>query len=278
MTPFPGTGTGSTSGQAPQRVRAVLLDIDDTLVDTRSAFAAALRQVQVTWLPQLDGTRAGEVLARWVNDPGGHFRTYIRGECDFSTQRRLRADDLHAVFGGPTLDDAGFAAWERCYDDAFRAAWAPCDGAVALLDSLAAAGLPLGAVTNAGTGYQREKLALLGLLDRLPVVVGVDVLGRGKPDPEVFALACRRLGVAAGECAFVGDELDIDARGARDAGLLGIWLDRHGTGRTPDDVLVARTLAEIPSLLGLPSQPGMPGPPGSPGPPGLSGHSPGFGQ
>jgi putative hydrolase of the HAD superfamily len=274
VTPFPGTGTGPASGEEPQRIRAVLLDIDDTLVDTRSSFAAALRQVQVTWLPHLDDAGAGEVLARWVNDPGGHFRTYIRGECDFSTQRRLRADDLHAAFGGPALDDADFAAWERCYDDAFRSAWAPCDDAVALLDSLAVAGLPLGAVTNAGTGYQRAKLALLGLLDRLPVVIGVDVLGRGKPAPEVFALACRRLGVAAAECAFVGDELDIDARGARDAGLLGIWLDRHGTGRTPDDVPVARTLADVPSLLGLPCVPGLPG---LPCPPGRRGHLPGFG-
>jgi putative hydrolase of the HAD superfamily len=231
----------------------VLLDVDDTLVDTRAAFRVALRQVQRVWLPHVAEDRAPEVLARWVSDPGGHFRAYTRGECDFSTQRWRRAADLQAAFGGPALDVAGLAAWERAYDAAFRGAWAPCDGAVAFLDGLTADGLAVGAVTNAKARYQHEKLALVGMLDRLAVVVTVDDLGRGKPDPEVFRLACRRLGVDPAEAAHVGDELDIDARGARDAGLLGIWLDRHGTGLTPPDVPVARTLADVRPLIGLPA-------------------------
>jgi putative hydrolase of the HAD superfamily len=250
------TGAGDQPAGPPPAarvVRAVLLDIDDTLVDTRGAFAAAVRQVQRSWLPHLDDAVAGQVLTRWVADPCGHFRAYTRGECDFSTQRRRRADDLHAVFGGPPLDDDGFAAWEQEYDLAFRGAWALCDDALSFLDALAAAGLPLGAVTNAGTRYQRDKLARLRVLDRFEVIVGVDELGRGKPDPEVFALACRRLGVPPQACAYVGDELDLDARGARDAGLLGIWLDRHGSGLAPGDVPVARTLADVPALLGLPA-------------------------
>ena len=255
MTATDRTGADGVS-PAPRVVRGVLLDIDDTLVDTRAAFRAAVRQVQRRWLPHVDDAGAGDVLARWVTDPGGFFRAYTRGECDFSTQRRRRAEDLHTVFGGPALDEASFADWERDYDQAFRAAWAPCRDTVAFLDALAAAGLPVGAVTNAAGRYQRDKLAILGLLDRFGVLVGVDELGRGKPDPDVFTLACRRLGVRPGECAFVGDELDVDARGARDAGMLGIWLDRHGSGFTPDDVPVARTLADVPALLGLPS-PGL---------------------
>lgn len=233
-------------------VRGVLLDIDDTLVDTRGAFAAAVGQVRRTWLPHLDDTVSGQVLARWVSDPGGHFRAYTRGECDFSTQRRRRADDLHRAFSGPPLDDAGFAAWEREYDLAFRDAWALCPDALPFLDVLARSDLPIGAVTNAEARYQRDKLARLGVLDRFGVLVGVDELGRGKPDPAVFELACRRLGLTPRECAYVGDELDLDARGARDAGLLGIWLDRHASGDTPDDVPVARTLTDVLRLLDLP--------------------------
>jgi putative hydrolase of the HAD superfamily len=233
-------------------VRGVLLDIDDTLVDTRSAFRSAVRQVQRRWLPHLDDSGTGQLLARWQSDPGGHFRAFARGECDFGTQRRRRAEDLHAFFGGPALDEESFACWERDYEQAFRAAWVLCGDAVAFLDGLVAARLPIGAVTNAVGQYQRDKLARLGLADRFGVLVGVDELGRGKPDPEVFALACYRLGFPAGECAFVGDELDVDARGARDAGLFGIWLDRHRSGLTPDDVPVARTLADVPVLLGLP--------------------------
>jgi len=266
----PGAGGAAADGGRPQRlvhgaprrpgvVRGVLLDVDDTLVDTRAAFAAALLRVQRRWLAHLDDALAPAVLARWLADPGGHFRAYTRGDCDFSTQRHRRAADLQGAFGGPALDAAGLAAWEAEYDAAFRAAWAPCADALAFLDTLAAAGLPVGLVTNAAAAYQRDKLTRLGLLDRFAVLVGVDELGRGKPDPQVFGLACTRLGVRAEECAYVGDELDVDARGARDAGLLGIWLDRHGSGVVPGDVPVARSLADVPPLLGLPpSPPGLP--------------------
>lgn len=252
------SGTTTASAQAGptglsqrSRLRAVLLDIDDTLVDTRYAFHRALAHVVETWLPHLDPEAARRAVRHWIGDPRGHFRRYIDGKLDFFTQRRLRVDDLHATFAGPTLDDDAWDRWQGGYEAAFQAAWRPTADAVALLDLLVAEGLILGSVTNGETGYQLGKLGAVGLSGRLATVVGVDVLGRGKPDPEVFRLACDRLGVSVAETAHIGDELDVDARGARDAGLVGIWLDRHGSGLTPPDVPVARGLADVPGLLGL---------------------------
>lgn len=232
-------------------VDGVLLDIDDTIVDTRASFRTAVRHVVRTWLAHLPEDRHEEAVAHWTRDRHGSFRAYTRGELTFSGQRRLRAQDLHAAFGGPVLDEEGFARWEEGYEDAFRAAWSAAPDAAPLLDALDAAGLPYGALTNMVGDYQRAKLVAVGL-DRLRVLGSMDDLGRGKPDPELFHLACRRLGSAPERTAYVGDELDVDARGARDAGLLGIWLDRHGTGATPDDVAVARSLADVPAMIGLP--------------------------
>ncbi|HYA49756.1 MAG TPA: HAD family hydrolase [Streptosporangiaceae bacterium] len=240
--------------RAPRRVRAVLLDIDDTLVDTRAAFRFALGEVLGEWLPHLDAAGLQAATLYWAADPGGHFRAYTRGDLDFATQRRRRAADLHARFGGPSLDDAGFGRWEAAYEAAFRSAWRATPDALGLLEALAAAGLAIGAVTNQDSAYQRAKLAAVGLDGRFATLVGIDVLGRGKPDPRVFRLACDRLGVDPAEAAYVGDELDVDARGARDAGLIGVWLDRHGvrgSGTRPDDVPVVGGLAEVPALLGL---------------------------
>lgn len=231
--------------------RAVLLDVDDTLVDTRAAFAAAISQVVGEWLPHLDADGREAALQHWVRDAAGHFRAYTRGEIDFRTQRRRRAAALHAAFGGAVLDDAAAARWDAGYEQAFRAAWRPSDDAARLLDVLDAAGVPAGAVTNMLTDYQRRKLDAVGLLGRLRVVVGIDAVGVGKPDPRMFRRACDKLGVAPDEAAYVGDELDVDARAARAAGLIGVWLDRHGSGLVPDDVLVARSLDEVPRLLGL---------------------------
>jgi putative hydrolase of the HAD superfamily len=235
---------------AERRVEAVLLDIDDTLVDTRASFRAALHHVVARWMPHLDAARREDAVLHWALDPRGHYRAYTRGETTFSGQRRLRGTDLHATFGGPVLDDEAFARWEDGYEAAFRAAWAARPGAVALLDALDAAGLPYGALTNMESGYQRTKLDAVGL-GRLAVLGSMDDLGRGKPDPELFRLACRRLGSDPARTAYLGDEVDVDARGARDAGLLGIWFDAHGTGADPGDVPVARSLDEVLPLLGV---------------------------
>ncbi|MDF2808213.1 MAG: haloacid dehalogenase, partial [Cellulosimicrobium sp.] len=84
----------------------------------------------------------------------------------------------------------------------------------------------------------------------------------GKPDPRVFAEACARLGTDPARTAYVGDELDVDARAARAAGLVGVWLDRPGTrrgGPHPEDpesarasgVHVVHALADLPTTLGV---------------------------
>jgi putative hydrolase of the HAD superfamily len=232
-------------------IRGVLLDVDDTLVDTRSAFAAAIASVVARWLPHLDAEGREGALRHWVTDAEGHFRAYTRGEIDLVEQRRRRVAALHVAFGGPAVDADLFAEWDVAFESAFRAAWRPCADAPRLLDALDAAGMPRGVVTNMRTPYQRDKLAAVGLLARVGVLVGMDDFGIGKPDPRLFRQACAVLGVEPREVAYVGDELDVDARGAREAGLVGVWLDRHATGRLPGDVPVVRSLDELPALLGI---------------------------
>ena len=121
-----------------------------------------------------------------------------------------------------------------------------------------AAGHQLGALSNAAVEYQALKLAAVGLVADVPMLVGVDTLGVGKPDPRVFVEACRRLGTEPGRTVYVGDELDIDARGASAAGLHGIWLDRPGPRRIEvsaeeieaSGVAMISSLSELPAMLG----------------------------
>jgi len=233
-------------------IRLVILDIDDTLVDTRAAFAVAIDEVLTRWIPGLDRSSSVAALAHWVTDRHGHFRAYTRGELTFAEQRRLRAADLHSTFGGPVLDDDGFARWNAHYDDAFRSAWRLFDEVVPVLDRLDAVGLRYATLTNAGSAFQWDKLHRLGLAARIEVLVGVDALGVGKPDPRVFRLVCDRAGIEPARALYVGDELDVDARAAQEAGLTGIWLDRRDARAQLDglDVPVVGSLAELADRLG----------------------------
>ncbi|PFG43814.1 putative hydrolase of the HAD superfamily [Isoptericola jiangsuensis] len=219
MTPAPGAPAG--------RVDGVLLDVDDTLVDTKGAFATALVAVADAHLPP-DVDHAA-LLDHWRSDPGGHYARYTRGETDHRTQRRLRADLLHRTFGGAPVGEQAFDAWDDLFWGTFERSWRPFADAAPFLAALRAAGLAVGVVTNAGTVLQERKLTATGL--DVPVLVGVDTLGFGKPHPDVFHEGARLLGTAPGRTAYVGDEPRVDALAAHDAGLLGVWLDRPGARR-----------------------------------------------
>ena len=216
------------------RVDGVLFDIDDTLVDTRGAFGHALSDVARRYLPDLPPERHPELVTVWRADVGGHYAAYTRGEVGFVEQRMTRANELHEQFGGPALDADAFAVWDESFQQAFADAWAAHPD-VDVVARQAPRGRPRGrcAVQRVGRATRPPSSTGSALLDRVPMLVGVDTLGFGKPDPRVFVEACRRLGTAPERTAYVGDELDVDAVAARAAGLLGIWVDRPGGRRLP---------------------------------------------
>ena len=173
-------------------------------------------------------------------------------------QRRARANELQETFGGELLDEDAYPAWDALFEEGLQAVWAAHDDAARVVDELRAAGVAVGALSNAPVAYQLRKLEHAGL-DSVPLLVGLDTLGFGKPDPRVFLEACRLLGTDPARTAYIGDELDIDAQAAVSAGLVGIWLDRPGSRRleiSDDDVaaagvLVVPDLDQLPAALGL---------------------------
>jgi putative hydrolase of the HAD superfamily len=212
-------------------------------------------------LPDLPASRHDEVLEHWRGDPNGHFRSYTRGEVDFETQRRRRAEDIQAAFGGEPFEDHTYAEWLRLFWGTFTASYVAHPEARGVVDALLAAGVRVGALTNAARDLQVVKLARTGFPD-VPVLVAVDTLGFGKPDPRAFVEACRRLGTEPSRTAYVGDELEVDAMGAATAGLVGVWIDRPATrrgGAWAEDEMVARdagvdvirSLDELPGVLGV---------------------------
>ncbi|GAB2476611.1 HAD family hydrolase [Xylanimonas ulmi] len=247
----PAVTTGPATDPAVEPVEAivdaVLFDIDDTLVDTRGAFAEAVAAVRRAFLPHVPATREPELLAMWRDDLGGHYRAYTRGELGFDEQRRLRADELHVAFGGPRVDEAAYPGWLAVFWGAFERAWAAHDDVAAALSALRQAGVRVGSVTNARVTLQESKLTAAGIAG-VPVLVGVDTLGFGKPRPEVFHEGCRLLGSDPARTAYVGDEPDVDARGATDAGLVGVWLDRPGVRRGGVDHAVGAGVRRIGGL------------------------------
>ena len=78
-------------------------------------------------------------------------------------------------------------------------------GARALLDAVAAAGLPTAVCTSSGGAYLRETLGRFGLLERFDALLGAEDVSRGKPHPEIYRAAADRLGVPVGSLLVLED-------------------------------------------------------------------------
>jgi len=94
-------------------------------------------------------------------------------------------------------------------------------------------GYHLGLISNAPADTIKAVEAL-GLARYMGTVVISGLVGYTKPHPEIFRIALREAGVEAGEAIHVGDLYEADVVGARNAGMLGVLIDRDGSRKEMD--------------------------------------------
>ncbi|GLW12454.1 hydrolase [Microtetraspora sp. NBRC 13810] len=230
-------------------VRGVLFDVDDTLFDyTTSERVGLIEHLASEGLLELFPTPA-DAVAMWRAIMEEEYARFLAGELTFTGHQLVRARRFltHVGHGGLS-DEEAFAWFER--GAAFRnAQWSAFPEADAALRSLAH--FRLGVVSNSTLAFQRHKLGVIGLLAHFGEAIVCSVEhGLPKPHPGIFLAGCELLGLPPHEVAYVGDKYDIDALGARDAGLRAFWLDRAATGVVPaDGVTVIRSLEDLVTAL-----------------------------
>lgn len=229
-------------------IRAVVWDVDDTLFDYTSADRAGMRaHLLAEGLLGAFGT-AERALARWKEATELHWGRFAAGETTFEGQRRDRV----RTFLAAELSDAEADEWFRRYVGHYEAAWALFPDVLPALDALAA-GYRHAVLSNSSLTVQDRKLRVLGVHDRFETILCAAELGVSKPEAAAFHAACTALGLPPGEVAYVGDHPEIDGRGAAEAGLLSVWIDRAGVCTVRDAPRGPRriaSLAELPAVLG----------------------------
>jgi putative hydrolase of the HAD superfamily len=225
----------------PPEISAVCLDIDDTLVDFTSAARSALFAL----------IGRDDMWPAWQHTTDEFVARAVAGELDPSTMR-LQRTKAFLIDLGVLLDDEAVAVLEDRRRSQMCSGWRLFADALPCLDWLRAAGLKIAAVTNASGPAQRDKIACLGLTGFFDAVVIAGELGVAKPDPGIFHAACQQLHVDPEHAVHIGDRLDLDAVGARDAGLHAVWLNRGmvvPAARGPHGVHTITDLSQLPSLL-----------------------------
>jgi phosphoglycolate phosphatase len=220
-----------------QRIRAVLFDMDGTLVDTLPDIAAAVNAA------------LGELNLQAL--PATTIATLIGNGPRILSRRALDAQ--------PTLDDAErerlteslLAGYARHYATAAGRNGRLFPGTLEGVRALSAAGLPLGVVTNALQHLGETVLERFGLAAYMRCVVGGDRVSRNKPHPEALWKACEALGVPPDATLMVGDSIN-DVAAGRAAGCPVVCVP-HGydQGHSVHDlgVDVIETLAALPAWI-----------------------------
>ncbi|WP_022893686.1 HAD family hydrolase [Agromyces subbeticus] len=248
------------SGSAPPDPAApvILFDLDDTLMAHRAAVSAGLA------LHMRDLAYEGDAAAasgHWHELEEEHYHSYLAGRLSFEGQRRARARDF-ALAHGEQLDEIGAGAWFDRYFERYRESWSLHDDALPALDAITAAvpGARFGVITNGELDFQLAKLDRLGIGSRFEHVIASGDVGVAKPDAEIFRIAVARFAADApvGAAVYIGDRFITDAVGAVRAGLIGVWLNRHGPDASEamveadaaaSAVLEIASLDELPTLL-----------------------------
>ena len=112
-------------------------------------------------------------------------------------------------------------------------------------------------IANADGVSARNVIASCDLEDYFDVMVISGEVGIEKPDTRIFHLALDRLGIRAGNAVMVGNRIDIDVHGAKQAGMKSVWFswnDRYpNTVDSKDDTpdFVIHHLSELPGILNL---------------------------
>jgi phosphoglycolate phosphatase len=185
----------------PLRVKAVMIDLDGTLLDTIPDLAAA----------------ANEMLADLGRPPLplDVIRTFV-GKGIPRLVERLLAGDMEGDVE-PEARERALAIFERHYREINGRHTTMYEGVREGLDLLRAKSLPLACVTNKSARFTLPLLESVELSPYFEHVVAGDTLARKKPDPAPLLHVCHAFGVAPREMLMIGDSLN-DTQAARAAG------------------------------------------------------------
>jgi HAD superfamily hydrolase (TIGR01549 family) len=205
----------------PAWPKAVLFDLDDTLWPIAPVIAQAELALH-GWLQQ----HAPRVAANFSIDALRRARQALleqepRFHLDLGALRRA---GLLAAFAHAGEDSAKVElAMEHFF--AARNAVAPYDDVLPGLEQLSQLVL-VGSISNGNAD-----LRAIGMSHHFKVSIAAHQLGCAKPDAAIFLAACEQLGVAPRDAVYVGDDVLLDVRGAQQAGLRAVWLNRTGSSR-----------------------------------------------
>ncbi|MDO9556231.1 MAG: HAD-IA family hydrolase [Coriobacteriia bacterium] len=232
-------------------LKAVFFDVGNTLLYPYPGVSEVCRQV----LAEAGHLHDLEVIDSLMPLVDAYYEDRYRADDTFWTDEEQTSDVWVGMYSLMCrklgIDESAVILARRVYDEFGRAdRWRVYEDVVPAFKRLRDRGLKLGIISN----WDRRLVRLvdgLGLASYLDSVISSADTGMRKPDPRIFELACRELGVEPAEAAHVGDHHYADVLGARAVGMQAVLIDRHDGEILPVGLRPIGSLDVIEDALGL---------------------------
>jgi FMN phosphatase YigB (HAD superfamily) len=231
--------------------QAIFFDLDETLIRHSTPIMEQLQTACHQHLAELSEARWNLFHEHLMAKVGQLWRDIAehQGRCEAEFTRIFR-DGLKGAGGDVALAEPMIESFLASVVDSTG----PTEGAHAVLDHLAEAGIATGIITNGFGFLQRRKVKAHGFVERVKFVMTSEDAGVHKPDERIFQMALQKVGADASGCWHVGDHRDNDVAGSIGAGLSAVLyepdqlLADEAMSQSPDYRVISR-LTEIPDLI-----------------------------
>ena len=234
-----------------ENIKAVWLDLDDTLWDFSANSCESLRDLYEV-----------EQLSRWFSSCDEWVERYL--ECNHSlwplynkgeiTKEYLKVERFRRI-----LNDADYSGDAEEYAKTLDVKYLDIlgrktllvDGARDLLDYLKGQKYKICLISNGFYEVQYNKMRSSQIEEYFDVVVLSDDLNVNKPDRRIFDYACKKAEVSAEHSVIIGDNPETDIQGALNAGWNAIYFNRIAMDNvaSPNGCLEVSGLREVKNIL-----------------------------
>lgn len=206
-----------------ERIRAIVFDLDGTLVDSYGPIAASLNHARQAYsLPALEVAEVRRAVGHGL-------------------------ESLIAEWVGPDRVDDGVRLFRAHYAASYATGTFPLPNVRSTLERLHRLGYRMAVASNKPARFGRAILETLGLAAHVGDVLGPDLVSHAKPHPAMLRRCLELLGAGPDEAVYIGDMV-LDVETAARAGVPVVLVSG---GSSSDEELSATGQRVLPSLDGL---------------------------
>jgi HAD superfamily hydrolase (TIGR01549 family) len=210
-------------------IRAIIFDLDDTLVDHSHSRRMALKRLAKD-IPAI-AKYPVNALESCHDRQLSIVQSLLQKRKLAPSQSRTRELSLFFAHYNVTFTEAELTKQCRVFAEAYDSNRRAVPGAKAFVAAVSRK-VSVAVVTNGLMSEQKTKLRRCGLDGYIEIVVNAEAAGSSKPNRKIFHLALQRLGVEADSAVMLGDSWHHDVMGAIASGISAVWFNRTGE-KTP---------------------------------------------